>query len=148
MRNFMLMFAVLLSQIAFSQESPNSAKQKTPVHLISLTDTKSKGNQVYLNEILTRVRIVPLDGIKDFYIKEATWVKTCADKIFVFDREQNKLFIFSSAVKPLRQVLTMGKGPGEVSKAWDFDLDIKNKTLIFERYEIHVFSIQRLSYPK
>jgi len=105
-------------------QNVNSAK-----YLIDLTVTKRNSESRCLNDIVRTNKIIVLKGRKDFYLTGASRIRVFKDRVYIFDRSQEKLFIFEASGSPVRQVLKRGNGPGEVSKAFDFDLDTENMTL-------------------
>ena len=114
--------------------SCTSNKQETNDEIVYPVEIKisEKGNakQVSVLDIIDIKNVISLEGNEDCYIKEATKVIMTAGNIYIFDKPQKKLFKFNKEGKFISQLLTIGKGPGEVGYPYDFDIDIESERIL------------------
>jgi len=138
-----IVFVVSLFSISCSSipESEQGISTMNPIEInLSRGSTKTSHN---LSEIIEFRDVIQLESNEDAFIKEASKIIFNGNNIYILDKIQDKLFVFNINGNFISQILTRGKGPGEIINASGFELDRINQELIvssLERKELLVFS--------
>ncbi len=131
MKNFLRLLTIL--SFIFYISCSSGGKQKNtnaPSETIEIDMTASTNDKVLIDNLLKVKSVIHLESTKGSFIKEASVVRVVKDKIYVLDSKQTKLFIFNKEGEFISQILSSGKGPGEIIEAYSFDIDIKNKRIL------------------
>lgn len=86
-----------------------------------LIDPEVVSTYLDLSEILDdSIEIIPLETTEECLISRVDRIEFYKDKIFILDRSNTKVFVFTSEGKYLKSIGTQGLGPGEYSFLGDF----------------------------
>lgn len=81
-----------------------------------LIDPENFSVDLDLSEILDdSIEIIPLETTEECLISKINRIEFYQDKIFVSDKANAKIFVFTSEGKYLKSIGTQGGGPGEYS---------------------------------
>lgn len=144
MRIKLLFFVFCIAFISCSEQNNNHeiSTHQEPIEI----DMSSKGSnkKSIFNDMIVMTNIVQLEGKEGSYIKVASKVRMLNNRIYVFDEIQDKVFIFDSDGAFINQFLVKGNGPGEVTDAIDFDIDVDNAKLLvlaLNKRQINVYDL-------
>lgn len=99
-----------------------------------LIDPENFSVDLDLSEILDdSIEIIPLETTEECLISKINRIEFYQDKIFVSDKANAKIFVFTSEGKYLKSIGTQGGGPGEYSFLGDFTLK-GDSVVIQDRY--------------
>lgn len=88
-----------------------------------LIDPEKNSTDLDLSEILEdSIEIIPLETTEECLISKINRIEFYRNKIFVSDRSNAKIFVFTSEGKYLKSIGKQGLGPGEYSFLGDFTL--------------------------
>nr|WP_320995399.1 6-bladed beta-propeller [Bacteroides intestinalis] len=117
--------------------SCSGGSQKTAIQgdiVEILIDPENFSVDLDLSEILDdSVEIIPLETTEECLISKINRIEFYQDKIFVSDKANAKIFVFTSEGKYLKSIGTQGGGPGEYSFLGDFTLK-GDSVVIQDRY--------------
>lgn len=71
-------------------------------------------------DYFSKIEITPLESSKESLIKDVTEYTYHAGKLYIFDRNQKKIFVFDNEGKLFNIINKRGNGPGEYSDLSDF----------------------------
>jgi hypothetical protein len=120
-------------------------------HTIDLDSVKPE-DTIKLSTFFKRINTIILEDNDYAIIGQISAIQVFDDYIFVLDRlSAKKLFIFDKAGKYLRQIGSLGQGPGEYYSVNDFCIDVKNKEIyLLDDYgrRIHKYNFETGKYIK
>lgn len=71
-------------------------------------------------DYFSKIEITPLESSKESLIKDVTEYTYHAGKLYIFDKDQKKIFVFDNEGKLFNIINKCGNGPGEYSDLSDF----------------------------
>jgi hypothetical protein len=109
------------------------ALSKNPVVRIKVNPDTDKETKFYLSELASEVKYVKLETRPECLIPEVRKVMIDNDRIFVstYALDDERLYMFTSDGKFIRQIGSLGRGPEEYLSMLDFTLDREMDILYF-----------------
>lgn len=95
----------------------------------TITASIDQQNEISLFDIVTKVRLIPLESSDESLIAHVTKIITDSNKIFIYDRIQNQIFIFEKNGKYLSKINQKGRGPHEYMALTDLKINPFSKQL-------------------
>lgn len=118
MKNIILLFLLLLLGGCFS--SPDKCVPDEGLNKI-LIDPEVIEEYLDLSEILQdSIEIIPLETTEQCLISEIKQIELYKDKIYVSDKGNAKIFVFTATGHYLNSLGKQGMGPGEYSRLGNF----------------------------
>jgi hypothetical protein len=120
-------------------------------HTIDL-DSVEPEDTIKLSTFFKRINTIILEDSDYAIIGEISAIQVFEDYIFVLDKNSaKKLFIFDKTGKYIRQIGSLGQGPGEYYSVYDFYVDIKNEEIyLLDNHvqKIHKYNFETGKYIK
>lgn len=85
---------------------------------------------ISLLDIFSDIEIIPLETTDKSLINNITKVISLGDKYYIFDKKQNKIFLFDQDGRFLNEINDIGSGPEEYIDISDFDINDQIITLL------------------
>lgn len=83
-----------------------------------------------LSDFIENVSYVPLETNEQSVISTINKMYVFKNKLYLLDKQQNALFVFSENGEFLQKFKKQGKGPGEYIEITDFSIDTKNGAIL------------------
>jgi hypothetical protein len=134
-----LIFIISLSSLLFScNNEKKKQSEESEINKKNLINLKIKGdihNLLQIDSIFNDITTIPLETKEECLIKEIVKVLFHGNKMFLQDEAQ-KLLVFDTNGKFLKEIGKKGKGPGEFLELRDFDIDKDGNIYILDRKQI------------
>jgi len=123
MRNLYISILISLISLIFISCSDTTKKEN-----VIFIDAK-KVEQINLNEIFTKVKIIPLQSGDSSLISEIRNVTYWKDEFYILDTNQKSILVFNTLGRFSRKLHKVGKGPGEYLEIADFAINPYNNNI-------------------
>lgn len=115
----LILFLIIILLGGCNGSSPKTISQGDIAEI--LIDPEVVSTYLDLSEILDdSIEIIPLETTEECLISRVDRIEFYKDKIFILDRSNAKVFVFTSEGKYLKSIGMQGLGPGEYSFLGDF----------------------------
>jgi hypothetical protein len=132
MRLFCIITIVLCSSFYSCSVSQNN--EVVPEIRVKINNVR-EADKLLLSDYIDSLFIIKLETKPEFLIGTLDKIIFHQDKIFIFDRQSQAIFVYGIDGKYLAHVYAQGKGRGEYFKIADFDIDkIKNLIVIKDNF--------------
>ncbi len=132
---------LVLIAISFAHCLPVGEQESQEINRvrIDVDDFNDIGN---LSEFLEITELIPLETNKKCLINRIDKVVVFGSKIFVFDKNSQRILLFNRDGTFISQIGMPGKGPGEYLEISDFEIDrVRNLVYVLDFQRVHTFSI-------
>lgn len=109
----------------------NSCKDSTTVNedVYTITASIEQEEDISLFDFVSKVRLIPLETTDSSLVAHVTKIITSKDKIFIYDRIQNQVFIFNREGQFFSKINQKGRGPEEYISISDLAINPFNGCL-------------------
>ncbi|MDD2244743.1 MAG: 6-bladed beta-propeller [Dysgonamonadaceae bacterium] len=90
-------------------------------------DEIPKKDSLLFSEIFKKIDVIRLSD--DMLIRDFSKILVDKEKLYILDKFSSAVFVFDKNGKYLQKIGSRGKGPGELSEAFDMSIDKKNNVI-------------------
>ena len=95
----------------------------------TITASIEQEDEISLFDFVSQVRLIPLETTDSSLVAHITKIITSKDKIFIYDRIQNQIFIFNREGQFISKINRKGRGPEEYMSISDLAINPFNGCL-------------------
>ncbi len=125
----MLRKAILLLAILMGLWACNNKSSVPGIQHIDFTRDLNNETELMLSDLATDIEYIQLESSKDSYVQYTMDWSLSENYLLIYDYMQQKIFLFTSDGKFLRQISREGKGPGEFNHPDQVKISKDEKTL-------------------
>ena len=105
-----------------------SCNSKSPVKPFKsyLFDLEKAKVSYKVTDLIKSMDFIKLEKGEGFLLSDITKIEMDDDKIFIQDSDKKNIFVFDTAGRHLTNLVSIGKGPGELTTAYFFAIDKLN----------------------
>lgn len=134
MLNKIILLVFLLPYLYGCNSTKDKEKQPVNIETISID---SKSNLINdWSEFIQEITYVPLETNPESYIGTIDKILTKKDKLYIWDRQQKKIFVFNKTGKFLFKLDKLGRGKGEYRNIRDFQISENGEIYILDYMKI------------
>ena len=123
-----LIFISILSLLGCQHQETTNTKLEAENAVFIDIDHPS---EVSFRDYFSNIEIIPLETNENSLIARQGKTLYHDNKFFVLDKSQNALFIFTDKGKFIKKIQRVGRGPGEYSLVYDFNINPYTNNLEF-----------------
>lgn len=98
-------------------------------NIYTITASIEQEEDISLFDFVSKVRLIPLETTDSSLVAHITKIITSKDKIFIYDRIQNQIFIFNQEGQFISKINQKGRGPEEYNSLSDLAINPFNGCL-------------------
>jgi hypothetical protein len=138
---FSLLLLTVLILISCSESKSDLSKSSNNFHYFDLEDAIKHPQNIYLDDLVPEVEYVPLETRPECMLGSIS--KLAVTDSFLFITDVKKLLQFNKNGQFIKQIGSIGRGPGEYASVIDFFIDDKYKKIyILNGRDVQIFNFQ------